>query len=240
MNYRQHYFLLNASGIIGAVIGLIVWLVESSIRMFSAGVAKMPFESISWRMYVYPVIGGALVWLLVRFLLMARCESCQAKLRFIKTGSPQYICPGCGARFEAGGGAVEEQPHPADQLTTDERGVRGDLRQRLYPQSAGGTAAWKVALTVLGVLAVLSVCIPVKGTDIEVYVAGIQVKTKWAALGAWIAWTIMNFYILIGIIWNLAAPEDQPTANLSLARRGLFMTLGIVCVTISVLVPVLR
>ena len=50
MNYRRHYFWMNFAGFLGAVLGGVVWFVESSVRMFSFGAAKMPFESISWRL----------------------------------------------------------------------------------------------------------------------------------------------------------------------------------------------
>jgi hypothetical protein len=238
MNYRRHYFLRNASGIIGAIIGGLVWFVDASVRMFGTSVAKMPFDSISWRMYVYPLLGGVLVWLLVRFPLMARCDACRAKLRFYRMWSPRYICPRCGAKFEVGGQAVQEQPDLAEQPSTAKRGTWADLRQRLYPPSAGGAATWKVALGALGFMALVGACVPVQSLEVEVM--GIQLKAALASRVAWGVWATLSLYLLIGILWSLAAPEDQPTAALSRGRRRLFMALGILFVAISLLVPVFR
>jgi hypothetical protein len=145
MNYRRHYFLLNASGIIGVCIGGVVWFVESSIRMFSAGVAKMPVDSISWRLYVYPL---------------------------------------------------------------------------------------------LGVMAVASACVPLEGLEVEVM--GIPLHGALASRVAWGVWVVLNLYLLLGIIWNLAAPDEPATAALSRSRRGLFIALGMLFVAASLLAPSLR
>lgn len=248
MNYRHHYFLLNASGIIGAIIGGLVWFVDACVRMFGTSVAKMPFDSISWRMYVYPMIGGALVWLLVRFPLMARCAACQIKLRFHRMGSPRYVCPQCGATFDP-----DARLTPANETQTQLAAV-GDvqvvdapgahawfarLRQKLYPKGQDGQATWKPALGALCVMAFLSACVPLQGGEVEVM--GIQIKNAaLAAHIAWVAWALLNLYLLIGISWSLMNPQDQPTAALSRGRRGLFMALGILCVAVSLLAPVFR
>lgn len=248
MNYRQHYFLLNAAGIIGVIIGGLIWFVDASVRMFSAGVAKMPFDSISWRMYVYPMIGGALAWLLVRFPLMARCADCKAKLRFYRLGTPRYVCPQCGATFDPAArmtAASEPQDTAAgidDVQVVDAPGARAwlaRLRQKLYPKPQNGQATWKLALGALCIMALLSTFVPLQGGEVEVM--GIQIKN--AALAArisWVVWAILNLYLLIGIGWSLIDPEDQPTAALSRGWRGLFMALGMLFVAISLLVPVFR
>ncbi|MCX7007593.1 MAG: hypothetical protein NTY53_10165 [Kiritimatiellaeota bacterium] len=237
MNYKRHYFWMNGAGIIGTCIGGLVWFMDASVRMLGTSVAKMPFESISWRMYVYPLIGGALAWLLVRFPLMARCETCQTRLRFYRMGSPRYICPKCHAQFAVGAPVENEQETPAAQQPQTTGLAR--LRQKLYPLADNGSATWKVALGVLGFMALVGACVPVQSLEVEVM--GIQIKN--AALAAhisWAVWAILNLYLLIGISWSLIDPEDQPTAALARGRRWLFMALGILCVVISLLTPILR
>jgi hypothetical protein len=53
-------------------------------------------------------------------------------------------------------------------------------------------------------------------------------------------WVVLNLYLLLGIIWNLAAPDEPATAALSRSRRGLFIALGMLFVAASLLAPSLR
>ncbi len=244
MNYKRHYFWMNMAGAIGASLGGLVWFIDASVRMFSHSVAKMPFDAIAWRMYAYPAIGGALVWLLVRFPWMARCDACGARLRYRRQAEHIYVCPQCGATFDpdarqtAAGQPQDASPGVGDVLVEEAPGAHAwlaRLRQKLYPRSQAGQTTWKIALGALCVMALLSTCVPIKGLEVDVM--GIAVPKSTAACVAWMAWALLNLYLLAGTVWNLIDPEDEKTGNLAWWRRLLLIGFGVVSVSVSLLAP---
>jgi len=104
----------------------------------------------------------------------------------------------------------------------------GRLRRRLYPLNEARPQEWRIGLAILGVLALLSLCVRAQGWDFRL--EGL------IPVPAYPVWAAINLYVLIGVVWELLDPTEEKTAGIRRGRRLLFACLAVLAATVSLTV----